>query len=269
MLPFKLDRPLAVFDIESTGVNPRLDRIIDLAIFKFTPDGHSESHVFRFHPEMPIPAEATAIHHIADADVVGCPPFREKAAQIAELLQDCDLAGFNVARFDIPLLIEEFARAGVGFSDAGRRVLDAQRIFHRKEPRDLTAALAFYCSESHAGAHDAEADVQATINVLKAQFERYADLPHDMTELDKYCNPPRNAAWVDRSGKLKWVGDEIVINFGAQYNGQKLRDLARDNPKFLKWIIKSDFPTDTKKIVGDALESRFPSKPNVPPAETE
>ncbi|MCX6991778.1 MAG: 3'-5' exonuclease [Kiritimatiellaeota bacterium] len=265
MTQLKLERPLAVLDIESTGINPRMDRIIDLAIVKLFPDGRREQHVFRVNPEIPIPAETTAIHNITNADVAHAPPFRQMAAAILEILADCDLGGFGVVRFDIPMLAEEFARAGVEFNPDNRRIVDAQRIYHKKEPRDLSAALTFYCGEMHLGAHGAEADALATLAVLEAQLQKYADLPHSLDELDKYCNPPRNPAWADRTGKLKWQNGELLINFGVQNIGRKLKDLVRDNPKFLMWILKSDFPADTKRIVADALEGRFLT----PPALTE
>lgn len=257
------NRPLAVIDIESTGTNPRQDRIIDLAIIKLMPDGAREKHVFRCNPGIPIPPEVEAIHHISNADVAQSPLFTEIATQIFELLKDCDLGGFGIVRFDIPMLTEEFARAGLAFPADDCRVADAQRIFHKKEPRDLTAALAFYCGEEHIDAHGAEADVLATIKVLEAQTEKYPDLPRTIEGLDAYCNIVRDPAWVDKSGKLKWVNNDIVINFGAQFIGQKLRDLAQNNAKFLKWILKSDFPGDTKKIVADALDGKFPEKPQI------
>jgi DNA polymerase-3 subunit epsilon len=259
----KLDKPLAVFDIESTGINPRLDRIIDLAVVKLQPDGKREIFNFRFHPEMAIPPAATAIHHITDADVANCPSFREKATEVIKILDGCDLAGFNVIRFDIPLLAEEFARAGFEFKVDAVRILDAQRIFHKKEPRDLTAAVAFYCGDLHPGAHGAEADAIAALNVLDAQFRKYPDLPQTMDELSAFCNPPRDPSWADRHGRLKWVNGEVAINFGAQYIGRKLGELAKNNTKFLKWILASDFPGDTKRIVADALEGRFPQPPKI------
>lgn len=261
MLPLKQTRPLAILDIESTGTNPRQDRIIDLAIIKLLPDGSQEKHVFRCNPGIPIPPEAEVIHHISNADIASCPLFIKIAGQIFEILKDCDLGGFGVARFDIPMLTEEFARAGFKFPADDCRIVDAQRIYHKKEPRDLTAALAFYCSEAHHGAHGAEADVLATIKVLQAQLGKYADLPQTVEGLDTFCAIARDPAWVDKTGRLKWINGEIAINFGAQYTGQKLRDLAQNNAKFLKWILKSDFPGDTKKIVADALEGKLPDKP--------
>ncbi|MBI3987094.1 MAG: 3'-5' exonuclease [Lentisphaerae bacterium] len=268
MLRWKLQRPIAVIDIESTGANPRLDRIIDLSILKLFPDGRRDLHAFRVNPGILIPPEATAIHHIADRDVADSPPFRTVAAQVFDLLNDSDLAGFGIIRFDVPMLIEEFARVELAFDDSRRRLIDAQRIFHIKEPRDLSAALSFYCGEFHLGAHSAESDVLATLKVLDAQFDKYPDLPSDLEALNQYCNPPKNPAWADRSGKLKWENGELVINFGVQNIGAKVRDLALNNPKYLKWMLKSDFPNDTKRIIADVLDGRFPSPPTPgePPA---
>lgn len=254
MLPVKLDRPLAVLDIESTGINPRTDRIVELAIVKLLPDNGREIHTWRFNPEMPIPPEVTAIHHISDADVANCPTFRALAPRIYILLDGCDLGGYNIGRFDLPMLTEEFLRASIHFSGDGRRVVDAQRIFHRREPRDLTAALAFYCHETHFDAHGAEADALATVRVLEGQFERYADLPRTVAELDAYCTL-RDPMWADREGRLKNDKGEILINFGKK-KGESLYALARHDPGFLKWILRGDFPSDTKEIVQRALEGK-------------
>ena len=159
------------------------------------------------------------------------------------------------------MLIEEFIRAQVPFSIEGRRVLDAQRIFHKREPRDLSAALKFYCNELHLGAHGAVDDVNATIRVVEGQLDRYSDLPRAMEALHDYCNP-RNPSWVDSTGKLKWVDGEATINFGKN-GGRKLRDMVadRDGQGFLRWILKSDFPRDTKEVVTNALAGKFPKPP--------
>lgn len=258
-LGLKLERPLVVFDIESTGTNRRADRIIDLAIVKLLPDGRTEMHRFLVNPERPIPPEATEIHGITDADVKDCPTFAQVAPKLSETLKDCDFAGYNISGFDIPILAEEFARAGIPFETESRRILDAQRIFHRKVPRDLPAALSYYCGEMHLDAHDALGDVQATLRVLEAQLARYADLPRDLDGLDAFCNP-RDPLWVDRTGKFKWAANEVVVNFGRK-QGQKLRDLVRDEPSFLQWMLKSDFPRDAQKIVEDALKGRYPQPP--------
>lgn len=255
MFKWQLDRPLAVLDIEATGTNPRADRIIELAVVKLMPPkGEHQLHTFFVNPGIPIPAESTAIHGITEADVAGKPLFKTVAPDIYRLLDGCDLGGYNIIRFDIPMLIEEFVRASINFSMEGRRLVDAQRIFHKREPRDLKAALAFYCDELFLEGHRAEADALATVRVLEGQFARYHDLPRNLDELDKYCDL-RDPSWVDRDGKLRWSNGEITINFGKK-KGERVSDLARQDPGFLKWMLKSDFATDTKDIVIKILEGK-------------
>lgn len=255
----RLDRPLAVIDIEATGTSPRADRIVELAIIRLMPDGTRSTHTFLVNPQVPIPPETTEIHGISDSDVADSPTFGEIAPEVFRLLEGCDLAGYNILRFDIPMLAEEFLRANTPFDIDGRRIIDAQRVFHRREPRDLTAALAFYCGEMHFDAHGAESDALAVIRVLEGQFKRYPDLPRDIDELDAYCNP-RDPSWVDRTGKLKWVNNEIVLNFGRK-KGESLRTLIRNDPGFIKWMLKSDFPRDMQEIVANALEGKWPAPP--------
>jgi len=260
MLPFRTDRPLVVFDIESTGTGIRTDRIIELCALRIDPDGTETSKTWRINPGMPIPKEATAVHGITDDDVRDCPRFEDLSLEIMMFFgNDHDLAGYNAARFDIPMLIEEFGRAGIPFKIDVRRILDAQRIYHAKEPRDLSAALRFYCGREHHGAHGAEADVRATWDVIKGQFVKYADLPKDMDGLDRAFNPvdPLNA---DRAGRLRWLNGEIVINFGKK-KGCSLRKTIAEDASFIKWIIKNEFPQDTRKICEDALKGVYPTPP--------
>lgn len=258
--PFgNLDRPIAFFDIESTGISPRADRIVELAFVIVRPDAKRETHVFRINPGVSIPVESTEIHGISDEDVADCPLFRDIAEEVAELITGCDLGGYNILRFDVPMLIEEFRRAGVPFEVDDYRLIDAQRIYHQREPRDLSAALSFYCGEMHLNAHGAEADVLATIRVLEGQYERYGDLPQDMDELHDYCNR-RNPDWVDRQGKLRWLNREVVLNFG-QKKGTPLKTLIEKDAGFIKWMLRSDFPNDTRQIIQDAMEGRWPDPP--------
>ncbi len=254
-----LDRPLAFFDLETTGTSPRADRIVELAIVKLMPDGTHDCWTVRVNPGRKIPPEATAIHNISDEDVKDCPPFKDIAADVAKRFENCDLAGYNVVRFDVPMLVEELTRAGIETDLNTRPVVDVQRIFHRREPRDLAAALAFYCQEMHLDAHSAEADVWATIRVFQGQRRRYNDLPRDVAALDAYCNP-RDPSWADRTGKLKWQEGEIVLNFGKR-KGERLRDIVENDPGFAKWILRSDFPADTRDIVSDMLQGRMPTPP--------
>jgi DNA polymerase-3 subunit epsilon len=264
MLKLKTDRPLCVFDIEATGVNPRNDRIVSLAIVKVLPGGQAENHSWLVNPERPIPPEATAIHRITDDEVRHSPPFRAVADRVEKVLEGCDLGGYNILHFDIPMLMEEFLRAGKTLEVDNRRVVDAQRIFHKREPRDLGAALQFYCGEFHLNAHGALDDALATVRVIEGQFRRYQDLPRDIEELDRYCNP-RDPSWADRTGKFKWVDGELVVNFGRN-QGRKLRELAKFEPNFLKWMLNKEFPRDVTDIVKAAMEGRFPAPPPPAPA---
>ena len=259
--PIELKRPLVVFDIESTGISPRKDRIIELAAVKVGVDGEEERRCWLLNPTVHIPEETTAIHGIADEDVKDCPTFAEKAKEIFAYFEGCDLSGFNADRFDIPCLEEEFARCGFNFAAGRRKHVDVQRIYHRKEPRDLTAAVRFYCDRAHDGAHGAEADAAATLEVLKAQFARYADLPQSVDALDEYIAPhdPLNA---DRNGMFRWKDGEWTINFGKR-RGESLKRIMINEPNFLRWMVKGDFDTEARMIAADALEGRLPPAPDL------
>jgi DNA polymerase-3 subunit epsilon len=254
-----LQRPLAVFDIESTGTDVQQDRIVELAIVKLLPGGARETKTWLVNPGIPIPAEVTAIHGITDADVADKPPFKDIACLLAAEFDGCDLGGYNLLRFDIPMLEAEFKRAAVTFRMDGRRIIDAQRIFHMKEPRDLTAALAFYCGRRHGNAHGAEADAEATLDVIEGQLVKYPELPHDVESLDVVC-AAKPADWVDRTGRFKWLNGRIVVNFG-QKKGQPLKELVDSRNSFLNWIIESNFPSDTKDLIRKAYNGVYPAPP--------
>ncbi len=259
-----LDRPLAVFDIEATGTNPRTDRILELAIVTLFPSGRREVRSWMFNPGRPIPIESIAIHGITDEMVADCPTFAERALSVSQAFEGCDLGGYNHTRFDIPILQEEFARVDMPFDVDGRRIFDAQRIFHKREPRDLTAAVKFYCDGADlVDAHGAEADARATVRVLEGQFRKYPDLPRDPDELDRLINE-RDPFNVDRAGRLRWLDGEVTINFGKK-KGERVRDLVENDKGFLKWILKADFPLDTREIVADILRGKWPSPPAVTP----
>ncbi len=260
MFPIELKRPLVVFDIESTGTSPRKDRIIELAAVKVMPDGSEESRCWLMNPTIHIPEETTEIHGIGDDDVKDCPTFAEKAAEIFEFFEGADISGYNADRFDVPCIEEEFARVGYNFASSRRKHVDVQRIFHKKEPRDLTAALKFYCSRVHDGAHGAEADTRATLDVLKAQLVRYSDIPRDVDAIDEWIAPhdPLNA---DRQGMIRWKNGEWTVNFGKK-KGESLKAIMLNEPNYLKWITKGDFDAELRMIAADALEGRLPAAPD-------
>ena len=257
--PIELKRPLVVFDIESTGISPRRDRIIELAAIRVNPDGTEERKCWLLNPTIHIPEETTAIHGISDEDVKDCPTFAERAKEIAAFFEGCDLSGFNSDRFDVLCLEEEFARCAINFASPARKRVDVQRIYHRKEPRDLSAAVQFYLGRSHEGAHGAEADADATLEVLKAQLAKYGDLPKNVDELDEYL-VPRDPLNADRSGLFRWKDGEWTINFGKK-RGDSLKRIMLNEPNFLKWMLKGDFDTDARMIAADALEGRLPPPP--------
>jgi DNA polymerase III subunit epsilon len=246
----QLDRPLAVLDLETTGIDPKVDRIIEVSVLKLLPGGGQDHRTRRVNPGVPIPPEATAIHGITDDDVADCPSFRAIAPGLARYLDGCDLAGFNILNFDLRLLAAEFNRAGLVLPVAGRKVIDACRIFHQRERRDLTAAYKFYCGLEHAGAHGAEADVLATAAILDAQVVRYGDLPKTVDGLHDQCNDPDA---LDMSGMFARDEDGVIVFVKGKYKGRTLEDVAGDKPDYLDWMLKADFFDDTKEIVAGAL----------------
>lgn len=243
-MQLKLQRPIVFFDLETTGTNVTHDRIVEISIIKVLPGGEEVERTRRVNPEMPIPAEATAVHHITDADVANEPTFRQIAKSLAEMFADSDIAGFNSNRFDIPLLMEEFSRAGVPFDLSRTRFVDVQTIYHKLEPRNLTAAYRFYCGKNLEDAHSASADTRATLEVLKAQLDRYPDdLVNDVKALSEFSCHSKN---VDFAGRLIYNdAHQEVVNFG-KYKGQIAEDVLRRDPGYYSWIQQGDFQQDTK-----------------------
>ena len=243
-MKLKLDRPVMFFDLETTGTDALHDRIVEISMIKVMPDGTDIQRTVRVNPGMPIPAEATAVHHITDADVADKPLFSQLAEGLAQSFRGCDLAGFNSNRFDIPLLAEEFARAGIDFDFNECRFIDVQTIFHKKEQRTLSAAYKFYCGKNLDDAHSANADTRATYEVLMAQLDRYDDLPNDMEKLSEYSSQNKN---VDLMGRLVYDDrHREVINFG-KYKGQLAVDVLRRDPSYFSWIQQGDFASSTKR----------------------
>jgi len=260
-LPFELDRPLVFFDLETTGLDMKNDRIVELAFIKLTPHGDVLERVRRFNPGIPIPPEATAVHGITDADVADEIPFCRTARNLVEILEGCDLAGFNIKRFDIHMLIHELKRCQVEFSLAGRRILDMQTIFHREERRDLSAAAKFYLGREHEEAHTALGDIRTSAAVLSAQLERYPDVPSDLDGLHEYCEefaPFRTE--VDR-----WFSspEEGRVFRRGKHKGRALADVAREAPDYLQWMMGADdMDEDVIAVVREALDTPAPPPPS-------
>jgi hypothetical protein len=243
-MKLNLKRPIVFFDLETTGTNITNDRIVEISVVKVLPDGSEIVKTRRINPGCPIPAEATAVHHITDEDVKNEPEFRKVARSLADFFAGCDIAGFNSNRFDIPLLDQEFQRAGVDFDFSKARFVDVQTIFHKKEQRTLVAAYKFYCGKDLGDeAHSAAGDTMATYEVLKAQLDRYEDLPNDIEALSEFSSQNRN---VDFMGRL--IYDEQhreVINFG-KYKGRLAEEVLRNDPGYYSWIMQGDFTKNTK-----------------------
>lgn len=260
MLNMKLERPIIIYDLETTGTNKKTDRIVEISVIKVMPDGTQIPNTRRVNPEMPIPAEASEVHGIYDEDVKDAPTFKDISQKLYAFFEGCDLGGFNIVGFDNDILVEEFKRVGMEFKIEGRKVIDSFKIFQKMEPRTLVAAYKYYCGKDLENAHSAAADTEATLEVLAGQLEKYDEdeLPHEIESLHEFCNA-KDPSWVDSTGKFKWSGQEVVVNFGKN-RGTTLKQLAIDNPSFLKWLMREDFAEDAKQIASDALVGKFPSK---------
>lgn len=238
----KLDKPLAFLDLETTGINLSTDRIVEISILKIMPDGQEQVLTKRINPGMKIPAESSAIHGITDADVKDAPLFKEAAEELRAFLNNCDLAGYNSNKFDIPMLAEEFLRAETGF-DENRRYIDVMRIFTLMEKRTLEAAYKFFCNKELINAHSAEADVRATYEVLLGQLERYKEtLKSDVQALHEFS---KDGDFVDFGRRMIMKDGKEYFNFG-KYTGQACADVYKREPQYFDWIYKSDFPLHTK-----------------------
>jgi DNA polymerase-3 subunit epsilon len=251
---------LVFLDVESTGTAVSSDRIVEIATLRLYPDGSEEFRCCRVNPGVPIAAEATAVHGISDADVVGEPAFGVYAKSLLWSLTDCDFAGFGIARFDLPLLQAEFQRVGIEFAWRNRAVIDAMAIFHTMERRDLAGAVRFYLDRGFPRAHAAEEDVRATVDVLCAQLQRYEDLPSDLDALHQFCNPT-NPDWIDPDGKFIWSNGVPTIAFG-KHMGTPLAGLVANEPDYLAWVLKGDFSPEVKQLVKNALDGTYPRPPD-------
>ncbi len=251
----KLYKPLCTFDLETTGTNVAKDRIVEISILKVNPDGSRESKTWLVNPEMYIPRESTEVHGISDDDVKDSPKFREIAPKVMEMIAGSDLAGFNSNRFDVPLLAEELLRVGIDFDLNKFKLVDVQTIYHKMEPRNLTAAYQFYCKKTLTDAHSAEADVLATFEVLDAQVAHYDDLPNEISALSEFSTHHRFA---DLAGMIRFDEDEKEVFAFGKYKGQRVKDVFQKDLGYYGWIQNADFPLYTKKVLtAIQLKSRF------------
>ena len=252
----KLTKPLAFFDLETTGIMVNRDRIVEISIAKANIDGSVDIKTKRLNPGIPIPLESSLIHRIYDADVQDEPSFKQVAKSLSEFLDGCDLAGFNSNRFDVPMLVEEFLRNEVDFDMKNRKLVDAQRIFHLMEPRNLTAAFKFYCGKDLIGAHGAEADVLATLEVLDAQIKKYENITLNNEKGESY-HPIQNdisvlhelsmSNSIDFANRMVYNKERIpVFNFG-KHTGKPVLEVLKSDPSYYDWMMKGDFAMDTKR----------------------
>jgi DNA polymerase III subunit epsilon len=258
-MELSLTRPLAVFDLETTGTNIGNDRIVEICVVKIMPDGSQNIFTRRVNPGIPISKESISVHGITDMDVKDCPYFKDLAKELDEFIADSDLSGYNAIKFDIPLLVEEFLRCGIDFSLMNRHIVDVQNIFHKMEPRTLKAAYRFYCHKDLEMAHSAEADTIATLEVLKAQLDVYNG--QDYTDSDgNVSKPVRNDVKalhdfsfytrnVDLVGHIVFnEKQEEIINFG-KYKGRPVEEVFKKEPSYYDWMMKSQFPLSTKRVI--------------------
>lgn len=243
-MELKLKRPIVFFDLETTGLDIAKDRIVEICLLKVEPNGNEQCLTWRLNPEMHIPEQSSAVHGIYDNDVKDCPTFKDKASELATLLENCDLAGYNSNKFDIPMLVEEFLRAGINIQMQDRLCVDVQNIYHKKERRTLIAAYQFYCGKDLTNAHSADADTRATYEVLKGELDKYDDLENDIAFLAEYSRIGNN---IDFAGRLVYdeEGNEVV-NFG-KYKGVKISDVFQRDPGYYGWIQQADFSRNTKQ----------------------
>jgi DNA polymerase-3 subunit epsilon len=254
-MQLNLKRPLVVFDLETTGISISTDRIVEIACIKVHVNGEEELKVMKINPGIPIPPESTAIHGISDADVADAPTFSQVAKELGEFMKGCDFAGFNSNKFDFPLLVEEFLRAGVDFDVENRKFIDAQRIYHTMEPRNLSAAYKFYCNKTIENAHHAEDDTKATLEVLKAQINHYQELQNDIEFLHQFSGQTKN---VDLAGRMVYNKDgKEVFNFGKHRN-KLVEEVLETDRGYYQWMLDGDFSLDTKRrLTQIKLRGRF------------
>lgn len=253
----KLDKPLVVFDIETTGLAVSYDRIIEIAYLKIMPDGKAIKDDIFLDPEIKISEEASAVHGVRNEDLVGKPTFKDKAAELFEIFDGCFYSGFNIINFDLLMLRREFIRVGLNFEYSNRNIIDVKTIYHYMEPRTLSAAYKFYCGKEHENAHNALADVEVTFEVLMGQIERYKEVS-DLDFLQKLHNV-RDTVYVDTDRKFYWRDGEAIFAF-SKFRDVPLSKVVQTDRGFLEWILSADFSDETKIIISNALKGEFPKR---------
>lgn len=246
MTKLKLNKPLAFFDLETTGVNVGSDRIVEISVLKLYADGSKEIKTARVNPGISIPAGASAVHGIYDKDIKDAPSFKDLAPSFAQFLEGCDLAGYNSNKFDIPLLAEEFLRAEVDFDIKGRKMVDVQNIFHQMEQRTLSAAYKFYCSKELTNAHSAEADITATYEILEAQIERYTNLQNDINFLHDFSS---KSNVVDLAGRIIYNKSGVEVFAFGKHKDKSVEEVFKAEPSYYNWMMEGDFPLYTKRVI--------------------
>ena len=254
----ELVKPLVFFDLESTGLDVKNDRIVQFAFLRVNPDRTRDEWMELVNPGVPIPEEASRVHNITNQMVADKPQFKEFAASVLEFLENCDLAGFNIARFDVPFLQAEMVRAGVPLDLKNVRLVDSQIIYHKNEPRNLSAAYRFYCDGDHIDAHDAMGDVRVTLEILNAQLHKYSSLPKSANALHKYCLS-RDSRYVTSDRKFYWQDGEATLSFG-KHKGKTLRWLVENEQDYLLWMQNGDFTDESKQVIEEAFRAVFPTK---------
>jgi DNA polymerase-3 subunit epsilon len=259
-----LKKPIVFFDLETTGINIANDKIVEISILKVFPNGNKESRTWLVNPEMEIPQGSIDVHGITNEKVATEPTFKELASKVNEMIAGCDLAGFNSNRFDIPLLAEELMRAGIDFDMKNRKAIDVQVIFHKKEQRTLSAGYQFYCEKELEGAHGAEADTNATYEILLAQLTKYKDIGNTVDALSEYSTHGKRA---DFAGFILMnEEDQEIFSFG-KYKGRTVVEVLKENPGYNNWIQNADFPLYTKKVLREIKERMSAPKNKMSDAE--
>jgi len=254
----KLERPLVFFDLETTHLDVNLARIVELALVKIFPDDTTESFLTRINPGIPIPADATQVHGINNFDVMDKPTFQEVAVDVYSIIKNCDLAGYNLISYDVPILISELKRAGINYSTENVHIIDVLTIFRMKERHDIASAFRFYCQKELEGAHSALNDTQATLEIFLAQLKKYADLPQDVKKLHQFCNQ-RDERFVDDDKKFMWKDGEACFTFG-KYKGATLKKVVKNDLEYLTWMLDQDFSPEVQQIIRSAINGKFPAK---------